>query len=60
MPSLNINHNKKFLFPYFPSLTEAGSNYLVIDYIEGETLFECLKKGIPISEDQVKEVDRAL
>lgn len=46
--------------PYFPSLTEAGSNYLVIDYIEGETFFECLTKGISISEDHVKEVDLAL
>jgi predicted Ser/Thr protein kinase len=32
--------------PYFPSLYEVGDNYLVIDYIEGQTLFDCLVLGI--------------
>ena len=31
---------------YFPSLYEAGENYLVIDYLSGNTFFDCLSKGI--------------
>lgn len=45
---------------YYPSLYETGVNYLVIDYIEGYTLFECLTKGIYISDEVVKEIDRAI
>ncbi|MEH7125471.1 protein kinase family protein [Bacillus sp. JJ1773] len=45
---------------YFPTLYEAGPNYLVIDYIDGHTIFECLTKGIPIFEEKVKEIDAAL
>ncbi|MFB4162348.1 protein kinase family protein [Alteribacillus sp. JSM 102045] len=45
---------------FFPALYEAGSNYLVLDFIEGHTLFECLQQGIPVSEQNMKEVDQAL
>lgn len=45
---------------YYPTLYEAGSNYLVIDYIEGSTLFNCITKGIVISDDTIKEIDKAL
>ncbi|MBS4178982.1 protein kinase family protein [Lederbergia citrea] len=45
---------------YYPTLHEAGSNYIVIDYIEGYTFFECLTLGIRISEEEIKEVDNAL
>ncbi|MFC4556850.1 protein kinase family protein [Virgibacillus kekensis] len=46
--------------PYYPTLYEAGDNFLLIDYIEGRTLFECLTIGERISEMHIKEVDRAL
>lgn len=46
--------------PYFPALYQVGADYLVMDYIEGHTLFECLCKGIPITEEQIQEVDQAL
>ncbi|WP_170008116.1 protein kinase family protein [Bacillus fonticola] len=46
--------------PYYPTLYEAGRNYLVIDLIEGHTLFECLAKGIRVSSDKIKEIDVAL
>jgi len=46
--------------PYFPSLYEVGDNYLVIDYIEGQTLFDCLVLGISIPPEVIKEVDTAL
>lgn len=45
---------------YFPTLYEAGENYLVIDYLRGFTFFECLSKGIVISSHYIKEVDQAL
>ncbi|WP_026582164.1 lipopolysaccharide core heptose(II) kinase RfaY [Bacillus sp. J33] len=46
--------------PYFPSLYDNGENYIVIDYVEGLTLFDCLAKGIPIEEDKINEIDEAL
>jgi predicted Ser/Thr protein kinase len=46
--------------PFFPALHESGSNYLVIDYVQGTTLFNCLVKGIPIASRHIKEVDDAL
>ncbi|MBS4220668.1 protein kinase family protein [Bacillus sp. FJAT-49711] len=45
---------------YFPQLYESGTHYLVIDYVDGYTLFECLTRGIPISENNIKEVDIAI
>ncbi|WNF38408.1 protein kinase family protein [Bacillaceae bacterium IKA-2] len=46
--------------PFYPVLYEYGTNYIVIDYIEGNTLFNCLLKGILITNDQIKEIDYAL
>ena len=31
---------------YYPTLDDSGINYIVIDYIDGHTLFQCLEKGI--------------
>lgn len=45
---------------YYPTLYEVGSNYLVIDYIEGATLFECVTNGVVISDEIVLEIDRAI
>lgn len=46
--------------PYFPLLHESGSNYLVMDYVQGTTLFKCLIEGLPITDQHIKEVDDAL
>lgn len=46
--------------PIYPRLYESGENYIVIDYIEGKTLFECLCEGIWISADYIQQVDDAL
>ncbi|PKG21625.1 protein kinase family protein [Niallia nealsonii] len=46
--------------PYFPKVYEIGKNYLVMDYIEGTTLFDCLIEGIVISENHIKETDYAI
>lgn len=45
---------------YFAKLHNYGKNYIIIDRIEGITLYEYLKKGIYISPDIIKEVDIAI
>jgi len=45
---------------YFPTIYDSGTNYLVIDYIEGCTLFECINNGIPITAFHINEIDLAL
>ena len=45
---------------YYPSIYEAGPNYIVMDYIEGKTLFECLSTGHIITPNHLKEIDYAL
>ena len=45
---------------YFPSVYEHGRNYIVMEYIEGITLFECLTNGTVITSVHIQEVDYAL
>jgi len=45
---------------YFPKMYDFGSNYIVIDFIDGQTLFECLIQGTLITSNHLKEVDYAL
>lgn len=45
---------------YYPNTYDFGANYIVLDYIEGKTLFDCLSQGIIITERHVKEIDRAI
>lgn len=45
---------------YYPSIHDFGSNYIVIDYIEGLTLFECVSHGKLITSNYIKEIDHAL
>ncbi|KXH87205.1 serine/threonine protein kinase [Sporosarcina sp. HYO08] len=46
--------------PYYPAIYESGLNYIVMDYIEGLTLFERLSKGKIITKAHIKEIDHAL
>ncbi|WP_096200161.1 serine/threonine protein kinase [Bacillus sp. FJAT-45350] len=46
--------------PYFPRMYESGNNYLVIDFIEGQTMFNCLTKGIIIKDKHIDEIEKAL
>ncbi|TYS64549.1 protein kinase family protein [Sutcliffiella horikoshii] len=46
--------------PFFPVMHASGENYIVIDFIEGSTLFECLVMGKHIEENVLKEVDHAI
>ncbi|WP_232725517.1 protein kinase family protein [Bacillus sp. FJAT-44742] len=45
---------------YFPCLYDWGDNYLVVDYIEGKTLFSCLTEGVLVTSDQIKGVDEVI
>ncbi|MBE1557098.1 protein kinase family protein [Sporosarcina limicola] len=45
---------------YYPSIHDLGSNYIVMDYIEGLTLFECMTHGKLITSAHIKEIDHAL
>ncbi|MFJ7935837.1 protein kinase family protein [Sporosarcina sp. NPDC096371] len=45
---------------YFPSIYEVGANYIVMDYVEGLTLFECMSHGKIITSTHLKEIDYAL
>lgn len=45
---------------YYPSIHDAGSNYIVMDYIEGFTLFDCVSQGKFIAPNHIKEIDYAL
>ncbi|WP_018394682.1 MULTISPECIES: hypothetical protein [Bacillaceae] len=46
--------------PNYPELHESGDTYIVIDWIDGKTLFQCLEEGIDISGELVQEADLAL
>lgn len=45
---------------YFPTIYAFGENYIVMDYIQGRTLFECVNEGVAIKESHVREIDYAL
>jgi len=47
-------------FPTFAKQYAYGPDYLIIEYIEGQTLFECLISGTVITDDVIETVDRAL
>lgn len=45
---------------YYPSIHDAGLNYIVMDYIKGLTLFECISQGKFITPTHIEEIDHAL
>ncbi|OLN24070.1 serine/threonine protein kinase [Domibacillus antri] len=44
----------------FPALHESGGTYIVIDWIDGKTLFQCLEEGIDIPVELIQEADKAI
>ncbi|MFD2922682.1 serine/threonine protein kinase [Halobacillus naozhouensis] len=47
-------------YDYFPELIEVGEGYLVLEYLDGITFYDCLVSGIPITPNMVAMVDEAL
>ncbi|MET1013366.1 MAG: protein kinase family protein [Paenisporosarcina sp.] len=45
---------------YFPIIYASGENYLVMDFIEGRTLFRCINDGATIKETHIRDTDYAL
>ncbi|MEN0642138.1 protein kinase family protein [Alkalicoccobacillus gibsonii] len=45
---------------HYPMLYEAGQGYLVIDYICGQTFFQCLLQGVRVRPEHIKAVDVAI
>ncbi|BAQ09560.1 serine/threonine protein kinase [Bacillus sp. OxB-1] len=45
---------------YYPTVYDSGSNYIVMDYIEGDTLFDCISRGKVITPAHMKTIDAAL
>ncbi len=45
---------------FYPAVYDSGAHYLVIDYVEGKTFFQCLSEGIRIEKKHIDEVDEAL
>ncbi|MCP3028216.1 serine/threonine protein kinase [Halobacillus sp. A5] len=45
---------------YYPELIEAGEGYLVLEYLQGITFYDCLVSGVSITPVMVAMVDEAL
>ena len=45
---------------YYPTIYDSGINYIVMDFIEGLTFFECITHGKKITPHHIYEVDYAL
>ncbi|WP_281658427.1 serine/threonine protein kinase [Halobacillus sp. Cin3] len=45
---------------FFPAFYGKGDDFIVMEYVEGITFYDCLVKGIPITEDMINRVDAAL
>lgn len=46
--------------PAFSGCLAAGANYLVLKRLRGMTFYECLRQGVLIPEQAVREIDEAL
>ncbi len=54
------NYKKVKGIPYYPSVYMSGKNYIVMDYIEGKTFYQCLIEGVRLTENHVNQVNEAL
>ncbi|MGI8315632.1 serine/threonine protein kinase [Halobacillus mangrovi] len=45
---------------FFPQLIKEGDGFLVLEFVEGITFYDCLVQGIKITPEMVKQVDKAL
>ncbi|MBA2175703.1 serine/threonine protein kinase [Halobacillus locisalis] len=44
----------------FPELYDVGDGFLVLEYVAGQTLYDCLIQGVSITEEMVEQVDLAM
>lgn len=44
----------------FPQLHDVGEGFIVLEFVEGRTLYDCLVDGTPITEQMITQVDEAL
>ncbi|GHH98693.1 serine/threonine protein kinase [Neobacillus kokaensis] len=44
---------------YFPTFYGSGTNYIVMSFEQGVTLYECLVQGIPVPEQAILDVEEA-
>ncbi len=45
---------------YFPVFYEVGEGYLILEYLDGMTFYDCLIKGVFLTKDHLLQVDDAL
>ncbi|ASF40325.1 serine/threonine protein kinase [Halobacillus halophilus] len=45
---------------FFPHLKEVGDGYLIMEYVEGITFYDCLRTGKRITPEMVRKVDEVL
>ncbi len=45
---------------FYPDIYETGDSFILMEYIKGETFYNCLKKGIAISDNMIQQVEEAL
>ncbi len=45
---------------YFPRFFEVGEGYLILEYLDGMTFYDCLIKGVLITKNHLSQVDEAL
>lgn len=53
-------YRKISMHEWFPHVYEVGEGFIVLEYVTGRTLYDCLVEGVPITECMIHEVDRAL
>ena len=41
---------------FYPDIYETGDSFILMEYIKGETFYNCLKKGIAISDDMIQQL----
>lgn len=53
-------YRKIGVHPAYSQCLRTGENYLVLKFLKGITLFDCLRKGIRIPQDVIEDIDQAL
>ncbi|WP_245700372.1 serine/threonine protein kinase [Paenibacillus glacialis] len=46
--------------PSYSMCYYVGSNFLILQRLKGITVYDCIKRGIPVSEQAIRDIDGAL